>query len=248
MSKYKSLIEFDYLLSARSRTAQFFHHSQPSATRDDEFVEIGRTCPVLALAFLNPRLQLLFMPLDKDKGARGGEKRRGSRGSRGISAPNLAGDIDSRRLDIRQKVRNSLPSLLTVVYRTQLAVARSTPFLGGKKGPSNRKECRVPGNRPNIFVYIETPRYKRRKTGIRVIPIFRDRCIYNRILRFLSSPLPSLFPVFTSCLFFAFHSRCCGSFLVLPVLEVILYIQRLRLYLELLRNFSHVFIYREAVS
>lgn len=56
-------------------------------------------------------------------------------------------------------------------------------------------------------MYIETPRYKRRKSGIRVIPIFRDRCIYNRISCFLSFPLPSLFPAFTSSLFSAFHSH-----------------------------------------
>lgn len=42
-------------------------------------------------------------------------------------------------------------------------------------------------------MYIETPRYKRRKSGIRVISIFRDRCIYNRILCYLSPLIPRSF-------------------------------------------------------
>lgn len=115
------------------------------------------------------------MPSDKDK-EREAVKKDGVAADRAESRfPNEAGDIDSHRLDTRQKVRNSLPSLLTDACCTPFAFARSI-FLRGK-GPRNRKECRVPGNRPNISVYIEALRYKRRKSGIRVIPIFRDRCI-----------------------------------------------------------------------
>lgn len=86
--------------------------------------------------------------------------------------PNEAGDIDSHQLDTRQKVRNSLPSL--AAHRARVCPLH---LFAGEKGARNRKECRVPGNRPNISVYIEVLRYKRRKSGIRVIPIFRDRCI-----------------------------------------------------------------------
>lgn len=129
----------DGIRFSHPRTAQFSHQSQSPTTGGDEFVEIGRACPVLRARFSESRLQLLFMPLDKDKERVAGEKRWGSRGSRGISAPNVAGDIDSHRLDIRQKVRNSLPSLLTVVYRTQLAVARLSTSPAGKKGPETVK-------------------------------------------------------------------------------------------------------------
>lgn len=127
-------------------------------------------------SFFELRLQPLFMPSDKDKEREAVKKDRVAADCAESQLPNEAGDIDSYRLDTRQKVRNSLPSLLAIVIcRTPFAFAPS-PFCG-EKGPSNRKECRVPGNRPNISVYIEALRYKRQKSGIQVIPIFRDRCI-----------------------------------------------------------------------
>ena len=47
-----------------------------------------------------------------------------------------------------------------------------------RKGGERREECLVPGNRPNISVCIDAPRgINVGGTGIRVIPIFRDRCI-----------------------------------------------------------------------
>ena len=49
--------------------------------------------------------------------------------------------------------------------------------MGGWVG-ERREECLVPGNRPNISVDIDAPRgINVGGTGIRVIPIFRDRCI-----------------------------------------------------------------------
>lgn len=182
-------MEFDYLVLAHARTAQFFHHSQPRLRETMNSSRSIEHVPFFALAFLNRDYSCFSCHWIKTKSAWRWKK---------MGLPRIARNLGTERSRrhrfapawFRQKVRNSLPSLLTVVYRTQLAVARPT-FPRGEKRPRNRKECRVPGNRPNIFVYIGTPRYKRRKSGIRVIPIFRDRCIYNRILCFLSSPLPS---------------------------------------------------------
>jgi len=74
------------------------------------------------------------MPSDKDK-EREAVKKDGVAADRAESQfLNEAGDIDSHRLDTRQKVKNSLPSLLTVVCRTPFAFARST-LLRQKRAP-----------------------------------------------------------------------------------------------------------------
>lgn len=99
---------------------------------------------------LESRLQL-FMLGDKDKEFEAAKKD-GAAADRAESRRlNEAGDIDSHRLDTRQKVRNSLPSLLTVAYRRWLPVPSSRER---ERTLKPRKECRVPGNRPNISVYI----------------------------------------------------------------------------------------------
>lgn len=86
--------------------------------RDDEFVEFGRTRPVVRARSSESRLQPLFMPSDKDK-ERGAVKKDGVAADRAESQRRTKPETSIRaRLDTRQKVRNSLPSsLLVVAYR-----------------------------------------------------------------------------------------------------------------------------------
>lgn len=147
------------------------------------------------------------MPLDKDKERVVVKKRWDSRGSRGISAPKRSW----RHRFALAWYSTKGEEFLTLAFnrRSPRTIGGCSSFhlFGGKEGPWNCKECRVPGNRPNIFVYIETPRYKRRKCGIRVIPIFRDRCIYNRILCFLSPLFPRSFQRLPPLFLSQFHSH-----------------------------------------
>jgi len=66
------------------------------------------------------------MPSDKDKEYEAAKKDEAAADRAESRRPNEAGDIDSHRLDTRQKVRNSLPSLLTVAYRVPPVVTRSS--------------------------------------------------------------------------------------------------------------------------
>lgn len=83
----------------------------------------------------------------------------------------------SRWLDTRQKVRNSLQSLRPS-YRVLPSLWLLKERRKGRGRGERREECLVPGNRPNISVDIDAPRgINVGGAGIRVIPIFRDRCI-----------------------------------------------------------------------
>lgn len=177
MSKYKCPTEFDFLIPARAYGTIF--SSIATTTRLQKRMNSSRSVehvPFFSsrVRFSELRLQLLFMPLDKDK-ERVAVKKDGVAADR----------AESRRRSWRHRFAPAWYStkgeeFLTVAFNRRLPhTVGGCPFylFAGKKEPWNRKECRVPGNRPNIFVYIETPRYKRRKSGIRVIPIFRDGCI-----------------------------------------------------------------------